>query len=86
MSQYRIEIDDDVIFKNFEDIINEVINRKMREKYSGCGEVVTAAVKDLIYSRKDEIIEMVVERATREIVKKGLPKLIALREEAHNGE
>ena len=86
MSQYRIEIDDDVIFKNFEDIINEVINLKMREKYSGCGEVVTAAVKDMIYSRKDEIIEMVVERATREIVRKGLPKLIALREEAHNGE
>ena len=34
------------------------------------------AVKDYIYVNKDKIIERVVERASIEIVKKGLPKLI----------
>lgn len=34
------------------------------------------AVKEYIYVNKDNIIERVVERATTEIVKKGLPKLI----------
>lgn len=34
------------------------------------------AVKEYIYTNKENIIERVVERASREIVKKGLPKLI----------
>ena len=34
------------------------------------------AVKEYIYANKDNIIERVVERASIEIVKKGLPKLI----------
>ena len=34
------------------------------------------AVKDYIYVNKDKIIERVVERASIEIVKKGLPKLV----------
>jgi Cys-tRNA synthase (O-phospho-L-seryl-tRNA:Cys-tRNA synthase) len=34
------------------------------------------AIKEYIYSKKDEIIERVVERASVEIVKKALPKLI----------
>ena len=34
------------------------------------------AVKEYIYVNKDKIIDRVVERASVEIVKKGLPKLI----------
>ena len=34
------------------------------------------AVKQFIYSRKEEIIEKVIEKASKEIVRKGLPKLI----------
>jgi hypothetical protein len=37
---------------------------------------VEQAVKDYVYSRKDEIIERCVEQASFELVKKGLPKLI----------
>lgn len=42
----------------------------------GVRDGVDKAVKNYIYSEKDRIIERVVERATREIVKKGLPKLL----------
>ena len=34
------------------------------------------AVKDYVYSRKDEIIEKVVARASAELVRKGLPILM----------
>lgn len=34
------------------------------------------AVKDYVYSRKDEIIEKCVARASAELVRKGLPKLL----------
>ena len=33
------------------------------------------AIKEYIYSRKDEIIDKVINRASTEIVKKGMPKL-----------
>ena len=48
----------------------------MANKFSVTGDVVASAVKEIVYSRKDEIIEMVVERAVKEIVRKGLPKLL----------
>ena len=34
------------------------------------------AVKEFIYSRKEEIIEKVVDKASKEMVRKGLPKLL----------
>lgn len=76
MSQYLIEIDDKAIINQINGILDDIIQRELRQKYSGAGAEVSSAVKDLIYSRKDEIIELVIERATKEIVKKGLPKLI----------
>lgn len=76
MASYVIEIDDKAIEEQINSILNRVVERELRQRYSGAGAEVSAAVKDLIYSRKDEIIEMVVDRATREIVRKGLPKLL----------
>ena len=38
--------------------------------------VINQFIKEILYSNKDEIIEKVVERASREMVKKGLPKLL----------
>lgn len=86
MSTYTFEIDDAIITKNIENILNNALDWELKHKYSGTGDVISQAVKELVYSRKDEIIDMVVERATREIVRKGLPKLIALREEADNAD
>ena len=76
MSLYTIEINDEAIKEQVQGILNTICNHELNNKYSESGREISAAVKDLIYSRKDEIIEMVVDRATREIVKKGLPKLL----------
>ena len=76
MSYYTIEINDKVINEQIQGILNECLNRELHLRYSGAGLEISAAVKELIYSRKDEIVEMVVDRAAKELVKKGLPKLI----------
>lgn len=57
-------------------ILNSIVNRELASKYSVSGDVVASAVKEIVYSRKDEIVEMVVDRAVKEIVRKGLPKLL----------
>lgn len=76
MSLYTIQIDDAAVTEQITDILNSIVNRELKSKYSISGDVVASAVKEIIYSRKDEIIEMVVDRATKEIVRKGLPKLL----------
>ena len=76
MSQYVIDIDDEAVTEQINRILNVIINEQLKSKYTDTGHVITALIKELIYFKKDEIIETVVERATREIVKKGLPKLI----------
>ena len=47
-----------------------------REAKYGVRNAVDKAVQKYIYSEKDVIIERVVNRASVEIVKKGLPKLL----------
>lgn len=80
MATYQIEINDEAINEQIQNILNAEINLSLRRlclmRCSGAGGETSAAVKDLIYSRKDEIIEKVIDRATTEIVKKGLPKLL----------
>ena len=46
-----------------------------REARIGIRDGVDKAIKQYVYSKKDDVIERVVERATVEIVKKGLTKL-----------
>ena len=76
MSTYAIQIDDKAVTDQITNILNTIVNREMASKYSVTGDVVASAVKEIVYSRKDEIVEMVVERAVKEIVRKGLPKLL----------
>lgn len=76
MSRYMIEINDDVVTKQINDIINTIFNREINSKYSGTGDVIAVAVKELVYSHKDEIIDKVVDRDVKEIVRKGMPKLL----------
>ena len=76
MSHYTIQIDDSAVTEQITRILNTIVNRELASKYSVTGDVVSSAVKEIVYSHKDEIIEMVVERATKEIVRKGLPKLL----------
>ena len=76
MSYYTIEINDEEVKKQLSDILNTIFNNEMHRKYSVTGDVIATAVKELIYSNKDEIIDKVVDRAVKEIIRKGMPKLL----------
>ena len=78
MSIYQISIDDDAITEQINKIIDSVFRQQMNFKYSDTGHIIAAAVKDLVYSHKDEIIDKVVDRATKEIVRKGLSRLLEM--------
>lgn len=76
MAQYVIEIDEKVIHEQIGKILNNILNRDLRSNYSDSGKEISLAVKDLVYSHKDEIIDKVVDRAVVEIVRKGMPKFL----------
>ena len=76
MSNYMIQIDDDAVVEQINNIINTIFNKEIKSKYSATGDVFAAAVKELVYANKDEIIDKVVDRAVKEIVRKGMPKLL----------
>ena len=66
-------IDETVIHAQAVSIIREIFDAEITRKYSDSGKVLSQAVKEVVYQHKDEIIERVIERASREIVKKALP-------------
>lgn len=75
----EINIPDERIVELVEKAIVESIlrdRRENREAQYGVRSGMDKAVKEYIYTNKDKIIERVVERASKEIVRKGLPKLI----------
>lgn len=76
MSRYEIEVDDEKIKEKVNEILNQIFNEEMTR--AACSErgLFAVAAKEIVYSHKEEIIEKVVNRATKEIVKKGLPKLL----------
>ena len=76
MSYYTIEVNDDNVTKQISDILNTIFNNEMHRKYSVTGDVIATAVKELVYSHKDEIIEKIVDMAVKELVRKGMPKLL----------
>ena len=76
MSQFLIEVDENVITEQISRILNTVLKQELQSRYSDTGREISAAVKEMIYANKDRIIEMVVDRASAEIVRKGLPRLM----------
>lgn len=76
MSQFLIEVDENAIKEQIAGILNTVLNQELRSRYSDTGREISVAVKEMIYANKDRIIEMVVDRASAEIVRKGLPRLM----------
>ena len=76
----EIEIDENYITELVsQEIANRIVAEhryENREARIGIRDGVDKAIKQYIYSKKDEVIDRVVERATVEIVKKGLPKLL----------
>lgn len=76
MSTYSIQIDDEKIMEQIAGILDSCIQRQLKSKYSDSGKAISEFVKDMVYKYKDQIIEEIVKRATAELVRKGLPKLI----------
>ena len=76
----EIKIEDERITELVElAIVDAVIKNHsylLRDAQFGVKSGVDKAVKEYIYKNKGWIIDRVVERATTEIVKKGLPKLL----------
>ena len=76
----EIEIDEGYIAE----LVSQEIARRIVEKHGyeareakmGIRDGVDKAIRQYIYSKKDAIVDRVVDRATVEIVKKGLPKLL----------
>lgn len=61
------------------EIVNQIVSERTwenREAKIGIRDGLDKAIKQYIYKEKEKIINRVVERATIEIVKKGLPKLL----------
>lgn len=76
MSRYVIEVDDEKVKEQANEILSRIFNEEMTR--AACSErgLFAVAAKEIVYSHKEEIIERVVNRATKEIVRKGLPKLL----------
>jgi Cys-tRNA synthase (O-phospho-L-seryl-tRNA:Cys-tRNA synthase) len=76
----EIEIDENYITELVsQEIAKRIVSEykyENREAKIGIRDGVDKAIKQYIYSKKDEVIERVIERASVEIVKKGIPKLI----------
>jgi hypothetical protein len=74
--QVNIEIND----KELREEVTSIIARKLTNGWSTERNVmkrtIADAVKEVVYSEKEFIIDMVINRATTEIVKKSMPKLI----------
>lgn len=78
----KIEIN--ISEENISKIVEEMIAREYLEKHgsdyvelrNGLKKGAETATKEYVYSEKESIINAVIERASREIVKKALPKLM----------
>ena len=70
--------------KEIEKIVTEAIAQRIltertyenKEARYGIRNGMDKAVKKYIYEEKEYIIERVIDRATKEVVRKGLPKLL----------
>ena len=75
--KFEINIPDERLTELVEDaIVRSVLNQDSREWVYGVRTGIDKAVKEYIYKNKETIIERVVERASKEMVRKGLPKLL----------
>lgn len=76
----EIDIDENIIAQ----LVTQEIARRIvlehgyesREAKIGIRDGLDKATKEHIYNNKDTIIERCIEKATKEIIRKGLPKLI----------
>ena len=77
--EYKVTIEPKAIEELLQkELLNEITRLATRQssfRYD-MKDAIGKAIKEYVYENKEEIIEMVVDRASKEIVKKGLPKLL----------
>ena len=71
-----VVFDNEKLFDVINDTIAEELKHTIRQEELHQRGVINQYIKEMLYANKDEIIEKIVERASREMVKKGLPKLL----------
>ncbi len=80
MTEIKIMLDESAIRQYAEETIAKNIVSQYTAEYRdakfGIRKAVEQAVKELVYSRKDEIIEKCTARASAELVRKGIGKLM----------
>ena len=80
MTEIKIMLDESAIRQYAEETIAKNIVSQYTAEYRdakfGIRKAVERAVKELVYSRKDEIIEKCIARASAELVRKGISKLM----------
>ena len=76
MSQFVIEINEDILREKISEILNTVLVDELRSKYTSTGREISYAVSDLIKANDEKIIDRAVEIAAAKIARKALPKLI----------
>lgn len=77
--EFKITINEEVIEEVLQkELLNEI--KRLASQHNSfrydVKDAIGKAIKEYVYINKDKIIEMTVDRASKEIVKKGLPKLL----------
>ena len=72
----EIEIDDQELQKEMTNIIAKKLFADFSYEGNLMKRAIVDAIKQSIYTNKEEIINRVIDRASIEIVRKGLPKLL----------
>jgi hypothetical protein len=75
-----VELDDKEIERIVMEKVTDEIAKQYMKRYNddeiGRRRGVQDAVKELVYNNKDELITRCVDKASAELVRKGLPKLL----------
>lgn len=78
--EIKIKLDEEKIREMVEKQIAEAITsqygKMANDKKIGLRSGIEKAVKSYIYDHKDEVVERCVKRASTELVRRGLPKLL----------
>lgn len=63
------DIESEIVKMAAKDVVNTIPNRMERN-------AISDAIKEIVYANKDEIIQKCIDKASKELVRKGLPKLL----------
>ena len=73
----EFEIDEKEIAESVKnEIVKQIMTNQMHWADYGVRDGIAEGVKQYVYTNKEAIIEKVTERASKEIIRKGIPRLL----------